>query len=246
MGKFQSLEIPEEYKHGIVQGIFNAITNDIPELISEHELPTANGSGLFRWNFINRNIKLNIIGEMQFSILKRGPWKFLLLYDAKTGFTFSVMTESNLIRLQKRRSEGIHYIEALSSVNIGYEPIEEQLRFPGCEVKRDEKMLEELREQLLSEFAGIIRNHILILFNCGYNIVTSARAVLLTPQLEIAYDENWSQYLSKPYYHRNALIADIITDEDEPIVTLKNHPSPVDPAPTQDVALREEEDTADN
>jgi len=47
MSKIPPLNLPEEYKHAIVNGIFSAITQDIPSIIAENELPTDNGSGCF-------------------------------------------------------------------------------------------------------------------------------------------------------------------------------------------------------
>lgn len=43
-------EIPlsENQKAFLANGIFRAVTQDMPELIYENELPTAVGSGLFR------------------------------------------------------------------------------------------------------------------------------------------------------------------------------------------------------
>ena len=68
----------------------------MPELIYENELPTAVGSGLFRWNFINRNLSNGLNGEFQVSFQKRGAWKFLLLYDSITNFSVSVMKNYNV------------------------------------------------------------------------------------------------------------------------------------------------------
>lgn len=194
----------------------------MPELIQEHNLPTANGGSLFRWNFINRNISQNLGGRFQTSYVKRGPWKFLILFEDQTGITFSIMTERNLGRLQRRLPSGIHYLESLVVPNAGYDIVEGQLSLDFGKESRDQTAIEKLRDELLSEFAGVIKNHILILFEYDYSRVLSARAVLLTPELGVAYTEDWSHFLNKPYIIGKASIAESLKDEDsEPLVQLK-------------------------
>jgi hypothetical protein len=93
MPVFKSLGIPVDAKHAITNGIFMAITNDIPDLIQEHTLPTNNGIGLFRWNFIHKRLEENLGGWFQSSYVSRGPCKLLFLFEQKLGFTFSIMAE---------------------------------------------------------------------------------------------------------------------------------------------------------
>ena len=96
---FNSLGISDDTKHAITNGIFTAITHDIPDLIQDHQLPTNNGIGLFRWNYIHKRVTENLGGRFQLKYAPRGPWKILLLYEQELGFTFSIMAEKNLSRL---------------------------------------------------------------------------------------------------------------------------------------------------
>lgn len=216
-------EIPlsENQKAFLANGIFRAVTQDMPELIYENELPTAVGSGLFRWNFINRNLSNGLNGEFQVSFQKRGAWKFLLLYDSITNFSVSVMTEQNLKKLQRHPTLHPHYLEALVSNNQNRVPIEGQLCLEEMMVERDFSILSELRNQLLSSFSGIIGEHLLILFDYNYTGVTSARAVLLTPTLEIAVSDDWAKYLKSKHIPKGSPLMSIVSD-DEPIVKLKD------------------------
>lgn len=50
--------------------------------------------------------------------------------------------------------------------------------------------------------------------------MTSARAVLLTPTLEIAVSDNWTKYLKSKYIPQDSPLATILPD-DEPLVKLK-------------------------
>lgn len=215
-------EIPlsENQKAFLANGIFRAVTQDMPELIYENDLPTTVGSGLFRWNFINRNLSDGLGGEFQVSFRKRGAWKFLLLFECITNFSLSVMTEQNLKKLQRHPALHPHYLEALVSNNQKREPIEGQLCLEEMRVERDHSVLAELRNQLLSGFSGIIGEHLLILFDYDYTGVTSARAVLLTPTLEIAVSDNWTKYLKSKYIPQDSPLATILPD-DEPLVKLK-------------------------
>lgn len=242
MKKFESLDIPEASKHAIANGIFVAVTHDIPDLVYENKLPTNNGSSIFRWNFISRNIMDNLDGAFQISIVKRGPWKFLLLYNPDSRITFSVMTEGNLSRLRRYLPKNPHYLESLISENTGYEPIEGQLEIKGFpKVSRDFDQLSQLREQLLSGFSGIIENHILILFDYSFDRVISARAVLLTPDMKIAFDEDWSHLLTKPYIISKTPLSIIADESEEPLVKLKKRAEE-----NSDVSIRKDDDIIKN
>ena len=223
MAIFSSLKMEDDARHAIANGIFSAVTSDMPELVQEHNLPTTNGGSQFRWNFINRNVSTNLGGRFQISYVKRGPWKFLILFEQDTGITFSVMTERNLSRLQRRLPDGIHYLESLVAPNVGYDIVEGQMSFDLGKEPRDQTAIEKLRKELLSGFAGVIKNHILILFEYDYTRVLSARAVLLTPELGVSYTEDWSHFLNKPYEIKKSSLAESMKDEDlEPLVHLKD------------------------
>lgn len=224
MSVFESLNISDDVRNAIANGIFTAITNDIPEIIQEHNLTTSYGAAHFRWNFINRNVTTNLEGRFQTDVVKRGPFPVLLIYDESTGFTFSIMAERNLSKLQRRLPSGIHYLESLILKNTEYEMVEGQLSldFPN-KVERDQTAIENLRNQLLSNFTGIVKNHILIAFDYSFSRVTSAKAILLTPEFGVAFSEDWSAFLDKPYIvGKKSLLAEMTNDEnEEPLVRLK-------------------------
>lgn len=229
MPRFIALNLSDNDRHAITNGVFKAITHDMPDHIQDENLPTAVGSSLFRWNYINRNISQNLGGHFEICFSPRGPWKVMLLFERDLGFTFSIMSEKNFAKLQKKRPDGIHYLEALISQNAQYDVIEGQLQIDGFERKeRDAGLVEKLRDELM-QFDGIIYNHFLILFDYAFNKVLSVRVVLLTRQMEVAFSEDWSTYLEKPYYFQNSDINAELFDNDEPLVSLKesdNYPDP--------------------
>lgn len=245
MAIFKTIDISDDVRHAIANGIFSAITNDIPEVIQENNLPTSYGAGQFRWNFINRNVINHLDGCFQISIVKRGAYPCLIIYDATTDFTFSIMSERNLARLQKRLPAGIHYLEALVSKNTGYDIIEGQVRldFPET-IVRDHTYIDSLRNQLLNDFTGIVKNHILITFEYSYSRVISARAILLTPEFGIAFSEDWSHFLDTPYIIGKASILEELNkdDENEPLVHLKGRQ--IEESSDQLISLPDEPDVA--
>ena len=221
MPVFSSIDVSEDIKHGIANGIFMAVTHDIPDLIRDYNLPTNNGIGLFRWNFLHKRVEENLGGRFQSKYVARGPWRLLLLYEQELGFTFSVMAEKNLAGLRERLPINIHYLESLVSNNIGYEAIEGQLRLEGCNFPRNAQAIGALRDKLLSDFSGIIKNHILILFDYNISGVISARAVLLTPELDVAFSEDWSKHLKNPYVIGQDSILEEMVSDGEPLVKIK-------------------------
>lgn len=229
MDTIKSLNLPDQFKNAVARGIFDAVTCDLPEQISEQELPTSVGSGLWRWNYINRDIERFLGKSIQYTYQKRGAWKFLLLFDPETAFTFSIMSEPNFKKLQTRLPQNPHYIEALTQKNSQHSPMEGQIRLQGCERQRDISVIDEIREQLMSDFSGIIENHILILFDSSSNIVTSVRALLLTPHLEIVLSENWSRYLSIPYKPDILPYNESISSDEDILVSLKDDLNSPDP-----------------
>lgn len=217
---YNTIPITDEQKAFIANGIFRAITQDMPEVIAENNLPTTLGGGLFRWNFIIRNLSENLDGDFEHAIPPRGAWRLLLLRDKRTNLSFSVMSEANFRRVQRSYSSGIHYLEALVSQNEKREPLSGQLSFLSNDRCRNETVLSELRNQLLSSFTGIVEEHVLILFDSNFAGVTSARAVLLTRNMEIAVSEDWTPFLRTTVIPKNTVL-DKLLDEDEIFATLK-------------------------
>lgn len=215
-----TIPISENQKIFIANGIFRAITQDLPEIIYENNLPTTLGSGLFRWNFVNRNLSENLYGDFETCIQTRGSWKLLILRDKKTNLSFSIMSEKNFRKLQRSSADSIHYLEALICANKNREPDVGQLSLFDSRKPKDASALETLRCQLLSGFSGIVEEHVLILFDYTYTEVTSARAVLLTPKMEIALSEDWTRYLKATYVPQGTLL-ELVSDDDEILAKLK-------------------------
>lgn len=209
-------------KKVFVNGIQTAITNDIPDIIHENRLPTKNGNGQFRWNFLHKRVAESLGENFQIHYERRGAWEVLILFESNLGLTFSIMSESTFSALQKKTSKMRHYLSALVFKNKTSDAFELQTEMEICKVECDFLQIEQLREKILSDFSGIIENHILILFDSNFDIVKSVRAVLLTIQLEVAFSEDWSYLLEKPHLNASeCFIFDKTMEETEPLVSLK-------------------------
>lgn len=77
-----------------------------------------------------------------------------------------------------------------------------------------------LRNQLLGNFTGMVEEHVLVLFDSNFSGVISARAVLLTPELEIAVSEDWTKFLRSTAIPQDTILSELLTD-DEVFVALK-------------------------
>ena len=232
------IPITDNQKAFIANGIYRAISQDMPGVVADNNLPTTLGGGLFRWNFINRNLSENLNGDFESSIQPRASWRLLLLLDKITNLSFSIMSEANFRKVQRSDTSSIHYLEALVSANKNREPIAQQLSLFPNNKQRDESILSTLRNQLLSCFTGIVEEHVLILFDYDFTGVTSARAVLLTPKMEVAVSEDWTPFLRSKVIPHNTILQDILSDS-EMLATLKpqfdsNNISIVEPAKEKD------------
>lgn len=214
------IPISDNQKAFIANGIFRAISLDMPEVIEENNLQTALGSGLFRWNFIIRNLSDAFDANFEAIITPRGAWKLLLLRDLNSGLSFSIMSERNFQKISNSSSDRLHYLAALVSKNENREPIEHQICIEGFQKKHSESILTAVRDELLSSFSGFVGEHVLILFDYDFSTVTSLRAVLLTPEMDVAVSDDWTKFLTTTFIPDTSALAALL-DENEPIVKLK-------------------------
>lgn len=216
----KAIPITDDQKAFLANGIYRAVSLDMPDVISDNGLPTAIGSGLFRWNFINRNLSEGLAWDFETAIVPRSSFRVILLREKECNFSFSVMSEANFRKIQQKKNDGIHYLEALISKNQTRAPMNDQISWFSDFRVREKEFLFSLRDKLLSNFTGIVEEHILILFDYNYSGVTSARAVLLTPEMEIAYSEDWTRFLRTTVVPKGSLLEDIL-DDNEVLAALK-------------------------
>ena len=77
----KAIPITDDQKAFLANGIYRAVSLDMPDVISDNGLPTAIGSGLFRWNFINRNLSEGLAWDVETAIVPRSCFRVILLRE---------------------------------------------------------------------------------------------------------------------------------------------------------------------
>lgn len=225
-GKMFSFDL-SEIAHAIVDGLRVALENVMPDIMSDNGLYTRNGYGQFRWNPIITQLqdKCQHLGWVESGICKRGAWKTPVLFHLKSRYIFTFMTEDTFKGIQRRKDKGKHYLCGGASFNQDVEPQFEQLEMDLPPVTADtHKWIVQSREQLAQAVhadVGEIQGHILVLFNDHSDKLLTVRAIRLTPSLEISTEEeNWSQYIGKPFAAEQRIELQQANDDEEDLVEL--------------------------
>lgn len=188
----------------IVRCIENAVGDDILEDIRRSNLRTTNSVPFRIWDFLNRNL-LNALDTEECSAAKafRGPWQMVVLLEKSTGFLITIMRESRFAELRRdqQKRDCMHYVDMFPRMfNTDLSAEEEQLAYLPKEFA-DESLLERMVQQLLQDLTSdisVVRNHVLVLFDTQGFQLTRVRAVMITPNLDIAEgcEEDWTKYIS--------------------------------------------------
>ncbi len=173
----------------------------------EEDFPTDNGSEGARWNYINKQVKNNLLEDrFQIEVLHRGPWKFLGVYDRVTKYFYTMMREKNLATLRRNaESRLFHYTNALSKLNeelrADYVVENEQLcLFPDMMYDEDGKnTIENILNTLIKNIDGTIKRYVLIAFDISHGQVTDIKAVIPAMGMNYFKEENWTDFLSASY-----------------------------------------------
>lgn len=196
--------ISEELAEKLVRCVEDAVGDGIREDIQKNDLQTKNSVPARIWDLMNTNI-IKTLETQDCTIAKahRGPWEMLIVFEKTTQCIFTLMREKRFTEIRKyqRKRVHMHYVDMLAK-QFNNELIAEQKQlslFPHAFA--DEERLAELVQILLSDLKGdieVVRNHVLILFDTeGYQL-KHIRAIMVTPDLEIAAgsEQDWSAYIS--------------------------------------------------
>lgn len=216
-----------EIDHAIVNALRVALEDVMPDIMSDYNLGTRNGYGQFRWNPIITQLqdRCQHLGWIEAGVCKRGAWKTPVLFYPKSHFIFTFMTEDTFRSVQRRKDKGKHYLCGGASFNQDVEPQFEQLEMDLPKVTVDtQKWIVQSREQLAQAVhadVGEIQGHILVLFDDHSDRLLTVRAIRLTPSLEISTEEeNWSQYIGRPFAADQRVEIQQVDDDEEGLVEL--------------------------
>lgn len=223
--KFKSrIPLSDQDKTVLIEAIYNAHKNDIREFILEYDLETQNCIHFLRWDFTNTNIIRRFQGErFQCIKVKRGPWKFILIYDRETKFLYSLMREKRFKDLQDRvTAERVHYVDALVSNNHELEDISTVERVFQQDLFDLDGMIwsEEVHqvwEELSVNIEGDVRYYAIVTFTSEKDEITAVSTYIPTVSLGIAHEENWNEYITADFSNTYSTSAFQAETEDEDI-----------------------------
>lgn len=204
-----------------VQCVENAVSDDIVEDVTKNDLRITNSVPSRIWDFIFSNLIRECSSEDFIPIVTiRGPWKMVIVYEKTTNCIFTFMREKRFLQLKKQqhKRKHMHYIDILSKqFNDKLKANNEQMSMYPIENKfSDFDKLNLLAKNLLKDLGSnvsIVKNHVLVLFDSFNHQLMSIRAVMITPNLEIAdgCEEDWSQYI-----RNDSVVVSKITDKKLP------------------------------
>ena len=166
-------------------------------------LATSNSISSRIWDLLNTNLIKNLKDDCTVLTTNRYRWQMMIIFEKNTQCIFTFMREkrfAQLCRLQYKRKY-MHYIDMMAKqFNSELMPEQEQLTL-FSHTFLDENRLVEKVQKLLRDLKGgisVVQNHVLILFDTMDYQLSSIRAVMVTPNLDIAQgcSQDWSKYIS--------------------------------------------------
>ena len=199
--------VPEEIARTMVQCIQEATGDDIREDLHRSGIRTRISTPTRIWDYINTGL-LNKLETRDCVVTakKRGLWELVIVYERSTQCIFTFMREERFRQLQRDQKKGghTHYLGIFGeSLNADL-----KTEFPQTslfsdtvdECEDDEELRHKLKELLfdLGGEAEFVRHHVLVLFEASNFHLSSVRAVMVTPKLEIAQgsEEDWTKYIT--------------------------------------------------
>ncbi|MFC3788409.1 DUF5986 family protein [Paenibacillus sp. GCM10012307] len=219
-----SIPLSDKEKGRLIESIYNAYKNDVREFLLEYELETHNCVHFLRWDFTNTNI-IRGFQSSHFQCLKakRGPWRFVLIYDKESGFLYSLMREKRFLELQGRvNKDRVHYVDALASLNHDLDDssniervfAQDLFDMDGAQWSGE---VQTVLQELIMSIDGPIKYYGLITFSSEKDEITSVTAYIPTTDLGIAHQENWNEYITADFSNTYEESAFPIDSEDDDI-----------------------------
>lgn len=225
-----NIPLPDEYKDSIMEAISYGVKDDIIQFKKDTNLVTENGLKFLKWDFINTNIARAVsCDRLEWTIIKRGGWKLVLIYDRETKLLYSLMSENNFEILRKRsKIDKVHYIDALSLINNNLKAKNQvtQLTLFDINDENIEMQKEDLLKDILQHINGEVQYYAVITFSTKKYELSSVVTYIPTPQLEVAYLEDWSNHIPVDFDVHLTIDDDVEEDDDEVEVKLRERTVP--------------------
>lgn len=212
MNNFQ-IPIDDFMKSQIYKALVDG-SKDMDAFIAEKNLFFNNGFPLVRWAFINDRLYFDVQNENVMNLkCKRGPWPLVLMFDNNTGYLYVFMKNSRFEEVQdgsRQASTPFHYIEALSSYNIGVESeldeytinkdnLGEYQTYLEIDSESVDILAEEILKSMLGDLKEQVKRLVVITFTASNLGITDFKAIIPTTNLDIIYQEDWSTFIDVEY-----------------------------------------------
>lgn len=220
--KFENMinSISKNIAISIVKCIESAVGDGIREDLQKNNLRTTNSKGSRIWDLLNTALldSMDTV-ECSTAVSNRGPWQMVVLFEKSSGSVMTLMREQRYAELKKaqKRRNRMHYVDMLPKMfNSELLSDHEQITLFPKEFA-DENDLAVLVQRLLGDLVSdisVVRNHVLVLFDTRGFHLTNVRAVMITPNLDIASrcEVNWSKYISS----NESIIVQQVEDPESP------------------------------
>ncbi len=210
--------LSDKLAKALVKCVEDAVGDEIKEDIIRSKIRVTNSIHSRTWDYIYTSVLNQLENEECVVVVSNsGPWEMAIIYDSTTGNVITLMREQRFRTLQRnqRKRSKLHYLDCFARA------LNEQLRAENEQLSLLEEQpsdLEKARQrvsQLLNDLAGkadVVNHHVLVLFDTyGYQLV-SARAIMVTPNLDIAKGSeiNLSRFITA----RESVIAETVSAVD--------------------------------
>lgn len=198
------INVTPEFITQIVECIASAVGDDIKEDIYSHRLATQNSTPFRIWDLLNTKL----CGAFQSSDCmaaptKRGPWEMVVVYDKQSENLFTFMREKRYAELHEsvNKRKAPHYVDALVRV-LNAEllaPIGQTSLFQDNPNLTDDETLSSIVQKVLNNLqidSGLVRHHVLVLFESSHFELNSVRAIMVDSCLNIVTEQDWSSYIA--------------------------------------------------
>ena len=125
----REIDINENLIRRIVRAIDKAVADDVPQYLRENYKETNNAIPHLRGDFINDNLRLQVVGEnIELIAFQRYAWEGRLIVDRVNKITYTVTTQQTLKLIPKKQRSKPHFLQTLlHNENDCYEASIEQL-----------------------------------------------------------------------------------------------------------------------
>jgi len=221
--KVAKIDISEASKKKLADAVSNALSNAESGYNAQNLMGFRNGLGVFNLNHIFKELVKTSDENLVVVYFKRGAFQSVFVYDVPSGTLITLTSTANMTRLRKRKEvPSAHYIDALLSINVGYEGDRRQT----CMFPNDPDWQTE-RESLCNTLLLAVREReVQKYIVCEYDIkhktfsLYSLRCSLYSANYIKLCDISLADYLKPNYEVAAGSEVESVTEQKEPIAKL--------------------------